>query len=238
MEKGNQPAGGDAQASQPDGADGAAGAAGGATSGTTIDPGTGTGTEPAPVGGSGGGQQADQSGPKREWERIGDREWQPGGGYSMTETDGEGALRNTTWDAKGNLVSEEISENPNVGPGPEPSDTGTGTSAGIPPESKPFGDDVPSAPGEEQPGGGGGDSSARPARPVLPEQEAEFPDGSKLRNDGQGGVEYQEDDLTIRLEGDRWVDSSTGKPVTTGIADRAAEKLAGQDQQIRLNPPQ
>ena len=111
-------------------------------------------------------------------------------------------------------------------------ETGTGTAAAPPPFSEP----VPPPPGEAEPGTGGGGATSQRWR-SLPAQEGESADGSKLRLDGEGGAEYQEGDRTVRLEGDRWVDPTTGQPAAPDLADRAGNALGEIEEQLRLNPP-
>lgn len=112
-------------------------------------------------------------------------------------------------------------------------ETGTGTATAPPPFSEP----VPPLPGEGERGTGGGAATTQ-SRPPLPAGEWEYPDGSKLFVDSTGGAEYHEGNQVAQLEGDRWVDPTTGRPhAVQDLVDRAAQKLWELEQQVRLNPP-
>lgn len=215
MEKGNQVESG-VQGTPVTGPD-AAPAGGG---GTSTDPGTGTGTQgtPPPQAGGGGGSQADQSGPDdRPWQRL-DRTSNADGTTTTVEHDGEGALRYTTTDSKGNVISQQIEENPNTGgyqpPAEEPPSRTYQTDGGTPP-----------------PPGGPEPFSDIPPDPNLPEwkswrdmpaQDVDLGEGRSLKLDGEGHLEYQEGGQTFRHEGSRWVDAQTGQPAPKSVAGRAS----------------
>ena len=229
MEKGNQPESGSRTAieQQTPGGGGAA-ACGGAPppggQGATPEPGTGTGTAPTgtppPVapGGGGGGSQADQSGPDdRPWEILEPRTQNPDGTWTRTDTDGEGALRHTTYDGQGNIVGQEIVENPNTGGWQPPADEPPGrtyeTDGGTPPVGgpEPF-SDVPPDPNLPE------YKSWRD----MPAQDIGLEEGRSLSLDGKGGLEYQEGGRTFRHEGNNWVDTQTGERAPKGVGRRAS----------------
>jgi hypothetical protein len=219
MEKGNQPTEGEQHAGQS----AEAGAAGASAGGSSADPGTGTGTvgvpPPPPAGGGGGGgAQADQSGPDREWQILSPLSQNPDGTWSRVETDGEGAVRYTTIDGKGNVVSQEVIENTNTGGQAPPAETEPertySTDGGTPPVGgpEPFSDVPPSGP------------EYRSWRD-MPAQEVELPDGRKLSLDGQGGLEFQDGEQTFRREGGNWVDKATGERAPSSSAKRASAAM-------------
>ena len=230
MEKGNQPESGSGTAVQQQTPEGAGGAAAGgapppggtpppAGEGATPEPGTGTGTPPtgnpppaAP--GGGGGSQADQSGPKRNWEQL-DSSRNPDGTRTTVDHDGEGALRYTTYDAAGNVVSQEIQENTNTGgqpPAEEPPTRTYETDGGSPPEGgpEPF-SDVPPDP----------NAADYKSWRDMPAQEVEIPGGDRLSLDGEGGLKFNDGETTFRREGGNWVDEQTGERAPSDTAKRA-----------------
>lgn len=92
----------------------------------------------------------------------------------------------------------------------------------------------------DQRGPGGGAATEQPYGNrwrSLPEQESEFPDGSKLRLDGEGGAEYREGDRAARLEGDRWVDPATGEPASKAFSEKAGSRVRDVEENLRTNPP-
>lgn len=215
MEKGNQAD--TATQPTPETTPGAAPAGGG---GTSTDPGTGTGTQgtPPPQPGGGGGSQADQRGPDdRPWQRL-DRTRNADGTTTTVEHDGEGALRYTTTDSQGNLISQEIQENTNTGgsqpPAEEPPGRTYSTDGGTPP-----------------PPGGPEPFSDVPPDPNLPEwkswrdmpaQDVDLGEGRRLSLDGEGHLEYREGGRTYRHEGSGWVDGQTGEKAPRSVAGRAS----------------
>ena len=236
MEKGNG-AGTATQVQQATNGGAAGGAApGGAAPGGEPAPGTGTGTAPTgnppPVASGGGGSQADQSGPDdRPWEVLESRIQNPDGTWTRVETDGNAALRHTTYDSQGNVVSQEIFENENTGgwqpPAEEPDTRTYQTDGGLPPPPggpEPF-SDVPPDPSMPE----------RTSWRDMPAQEREIPGGARLSLDGQGGLEFSDGERTFRREGGKWVDTQTGERAPSDTAKRATG--ATNDLELGL-PPQ
>jgi hypothetical protein len=137
----------------------------------------------------------------------------------MTETDGNAALRNTTYDAQGNLVSEEIIENTNTGgytpPAEEPSSRTYETDGGTPPVGgpEPF-SDVPPDPSMQE----------RRSWRDLPAQEVEVPGGDRLSLDGKGDLKFSDGETTFHREGGHWVDEA-GRRADSATAKRATGAL-------------
>jgi len=102
---------------------------------------------------------------------------------------------------------------------------GPGTGTGTAPKGTP----APSG----SPGGGSAAGSAPSTtagtteRKILHQgsHEETYPDGSRLRLDGQGGAEFQQGPNTARLQGHDWVDPKTGQRVDRGLWASADHRL-------------
>jgi hypothetical protein len=59
----------------------------------------------------------------------------------------------------------------------------------------------------------------------MPAQDYEYPDGRRLRLDGQGGAEFQMGDRTYKHQGSYWFDTVTGEMAPKDVSNKASSAI-------------